>query len=110
MKVKVYYNLHKHCFSVQHKGIVIAHRDIVYIKNATFNVREAGRQKVLREGRKNVHAYVVGEWVDACEVTGETVTYDPYKYSTFVRKLYGVPIYNASLVRLENRRITAYCS
>jgi len=107
MKVKVYYNLHKHCFSVQHKGIIIAHRDIVCIKNATFTVREAGRQKVLREGRKNVHAYVVGEWVDACEVVGEAVTYNPYKYSTFVRKLNEIPIYNALLVRLENRHITA---
>ena len=65
MRVFVYFNLHKKCLSVkalegESKGRVIAHADSVELVNATFKVSQAGRQRVLRERRKNVHAGVVG--------------------------------------------------
>ena len=107
MKVKVYYNLHKHCFSVQHKGLVIAHKDIVCLENAVFKVSEKGRQRVLATKRKNVHAFVVGDWIPDCEVAGVGVTYNPYKYSTFVRIDDLTPVCRSSKVRLENRNVTA---
>jgi hypothetical protein len=101
MKVFVYFNLHKKCFSVkalegERKGRVIAHKDEILIYKPTFKVSEAGRQRVLREKRKNVHAGVVGEWLynpfDAATIfliqqsSGAAVMYNPYKYDSFVYK------------------------
>ena len=60
MKVEIYYNLHKNVFSVRHKGRVIQHTSMAVIKDAEYVVRPAGRAKVLREGKKNVHAFVRG--------------------------------------------------
>jgi hypothetical protein len=60
MRVEVYYNLHKKCFSIRHKGIVISHANTVKLADVTFVVRKAGRERVLREKKKNVHAFVRG--------------------------------------------------
>ena len=117
MKVFVYFNLHRKCFSIKalegkNKGRVVAHRDDVLLFDATFKVSEAGRQRVLRERKKNVHAGVVGQWDDAVDVTydrvlryGQAITYNPYKYDTFVH-LYGEhPCKTGRLVALS---VTTY--
>ena len=67
MKVFVYFNLHRKLFSVKalegpDKGKVIGHTTYLWLKDVTFKVSEAGRQRVLREKRKNVHAGVVGNF------------------------------------------------
>jgi hypothetical protein len=121
MKVYVYFNLHRKCFSIKalegpKKGRVVAHRDKVLLYGGTFKVSEAGRQRVLRERKKNVHAGVVGEWVGSVDdeltierivYNGTPITYNPYKYNTFVH-LYGEhPISTGRLVALtvnENKR------
>lgn len=107
MKVKVYFNLRKKLFSIQHKGLVIAHKDKVMLKNAQFKVNESGRQRVLKEKRKNVHAFVTGEWCDYLEevIDSQEVTYNPYKYSSFVFKNDLTPIDKADKVWLNNRTI-----
>lgn len=107
MKVFVYFNLHKKCFSIKalegsNKGKVIAHRNNVVVYCPTFKVSEAGRQRVLREKKKNVHAGVVGQWlggnyddrtVELIQAsTGAFVTYNPYKYSTFVYRSTELPV------------------
>ena len=61
----VYYNLHKHVWSIKalegsQKGRVIGHSDHVLLRYASGKVSEAGRQRVLRDKRKNVHAGIVG--------------------------------------------------
>lgn len=96
MKVAVYFNLHKDVFSLQSRdkdtyGRVIGHREQVLLKNAKFVVRQGGRDKVLKEKRKNVHAYVVGEIVNTfpsgdVSVLEFPVTYNPYKYDSFVKR------------------------
>lgn len=107
MKVKVYFNLRKKLFSIQHKGLVIAHKDKVMLTNAQFKVNESGRQRVLKEKRKNVHAFVIGEWSDYLEevIDAQEVTYNPYKYSSFVFKNDLTPIDKADKVWLNNRTI-----
>lgn len=104
MKVFIYFNLHKKLFSVKalegkDKGRVVAHVDSAMVYGATFKVSEAGRQRVLREKRKNVHAGVVGEWFGGGQLlaghlarTATPITYNPYKYSTFVNKLTEAPV------------------
>jgi hypothetical protein len=56
----VYRNLHRQCWSVRLRGKVIAHESEVWVWHAQFKVSEPGRQRVLRERRKNVHAFVCG--------------------------------------------------
>jgi len=121
MKVFVYFNLHRKCFSIKalegpNKGRVVAHRDDVLLFDGTFKVSEAGRQRVLRERKKNVHAGVVGQWDNTGIDTsthdrvlryGSAITYNPYKYDSFVH-LYGEhPCKTGRLVALtvsENKR------
>lgn len=66
MKAFVYWNLHKNVWSVkatsgEFKGKVVAHSERVTLFNATPKVSEAGRVRVIKEQRKNVHAGIVGE-------------------------------------------------
>lgn len=113
MQVRVYWNLHRACWSVQDARTrrVIGHANQLLIREARFTVSEAGRQRVLRERKKNVHAFVVGEleaaiWSDtkdwrepmAWEIdpkgnnayrklanrAGTVVTYNPFKGPYFV--------------------------
>jgi len=115
MRVFVYFNLHKKCFSIKalegdRKGLVIAHRDVVVLENCKFKVSEAGRQRVLREKRKNVHAGVTGEWTESVRdnadfehlsIMGRQVTYNPYKYASFVIKVPEQPIGFADVVAMK---------
>jgi hypothetical protein len=112
-RVMVYYNLHKHTFSVTYKGKVVLHADYVKLKDVEFRVRPTGKEKVRREKSKNVHAFVIGDLVDYCEYPCEktpqekdskVVTYDPYKYDSFVYKSDETPIYNAKEVEMINKK------
>ena len=82
--VEVYKNLHRNCWSVRQKGIVRFHTYAIALKQCQFKVSESGRQRVLREKRKNVHAFIKGMVTRKGDrVKGDKVTYDPYKMSTF---------------------------
>lgn len=61
MRVKVYRNLHKECYSIQARGLVVAHADNVTLMSVNFVVQPAGRQRVLDTKKKNVHAFAVGD-------------------------------------------------
>src|SRR5688572_10692765 len=86
MKVFVYYNLRRKCWSIRCKGKVIGHSDKVGLLDCKLKVSEAGRQRVLREKRKNVHAGIEGivcDWLDdgTCDIP---LRYNPYTSSHFV--------------------------
>lgn len=111
MKVRVYYNLHKHKWSVQKyipgKGWRIDHHaDSLLLTNAQFKVYDKGREKARREKKKNVHAYVIGEYCGEynhdCPISKQ-VYYNPYKVEQFT--LDDKPIYKAQFVWMENRRV-----
>jgi hypothetical protein len=63
-RVRVYRNLNKNCWSIQLNGLVVAHATTVKLKNVWFSVRRSGYERFQREGRKNVHAFVIGELVE----------------------------------------------
>lgn len=95
MKVFVYYNLHRKLWSIRAlegpmRGRVVAHRGALLLRGVTPKVSQAGRERVIREGRKNVHAGLVGIWDDNVPwVHGgpcSTITYNPYRYTGFVHK------------------------
>lgn len=102
IRVWVYWNLHKKCFSVQHQNKVIMHTDQIILFDAEFRVRESGRQRVLREKCKTVHAFIIGIYdldntidIGVCQ---HKITYNPYKYNTFVFSDTEESVYNADLV------------
>ena len=112
-KVMVHYNLHKHTFSVTYKSRVIMNADYVKLTNVEFRVRQGGKNKVREEKNKNVHAFVIGELVNYCKYPCENipqesndniVTYDPYKYDSFVYKSTEQPIYGAKEVDMINQK------
>ena len=95
MKVFVYWNLHKDMWSVKalegpSKGRVIHRLQSVVLSDVEGKVSEAGRQRVLRERKKNVHAGMVGYltegelYKDHIRSIGDRITYNPYKYESFV--------------------------
>lgn len=112
MKVFVYFNLHKKVWSVkalegERKGRVIQHAVELKLRDVTFKVSEAGRQRVLAEKRKNVHAGVVGYIADdISEFTmHQQVSYNPYKAGHFYNKASGEPVYKAPAVYMASRMV-----
>ena len=86
-RVYVYFNLHKKVWSVRQGGKVVAHTKHIMLKDARFLVGQAGRKKVLREKKKNVHAGVSGYVVERVPNIPDfctTVHYNPYKDKTFI--------------------------
>ena len=124
-KVEVYRNLHKKCWSVRWHGRVIKHVDEIHLENVDLVVQPAGREKVLREKRKNVHAFAKGEvassiqyllegWkltndnylVKEKEVTpynATQVVYNPYKHNSFVYADSEEPIFHAERIYLTKK-------
>lgn len=101
MAVDVYWNTRRGCYSVRAGGRVIEHTDQVVLRDVRFVVSAAGRARVLREQRKNVHAVVRGTRV-AGRVVGPPacrVTYNPYKHATFVATNSGAAVYGAAYAR-----------
>ena len=88
MMVQVYRNLHKDKWSVRYKGKIIKHLDELVLFKCEFRVQPAGRAKVLKEKRKNVHAYVSGELTDFnnTQICIVPASYNPYKFDYFYKK------------------------
>jgi hypothetical protein len=117
MRVFVYWNLHRNLWSVKalegpHKGLVVAHRESLTIEGAAPRVSQRGRDRVLREGRKNVHAGIVGYVSPFDTPEGATewpqATYNPYKGPCFVHKggpLEGEPWAGAPVVYMGHKRV-----
>ena len=61
MKVEVYKNLRKQCYSVRQKGKVIGYALVLAMSNVDFVVQQGGRKRVLESGQKNVHAFLRGD-------------------------------------------------
>ncbi len=71
---------------------------------------EAGRQRVLAEKRKNVHAGVVGQWEPYEQDYDTVVSYNPYKYEHFYKKSNDEAVYTADVVAFKDRAVTMQCS
>jgi len=112
-EVFVYWNLHKKLFSVRDvkSGLVVAHKDTVVLDNVTFKVSEAGRQRVLREQRKNVHAGLQGVYAgdtsdEAPKYYDGVAKYNPYKYDSFVDHMHNFKLKKAKSVMMFTREAT----
>ncbi len=112
--VDVYFNLHKKVWSVRDRKtrLVVAHLDGLVLSGVTFRVSAAGNARVRSEGRKNVHAFARGTVVathaaECHDLLAVQVTYNPWKYTTFVVQGTEVPIFNAETAWLNGRSVLA---
>ena len=66
-KVRVYWNLHKHIWSIVSckSGLVIDYMKYLTLFDAKFVVWLSGQKRVREEGKKNVHAFAVGYLMDS---------------------------------------------
>lgn len=116
MRVEVYKNLHKNCWSVRdlETGRVVLHASSVFIEAPRFVVQPAGRRRVLEEQRKNVHAFVRGNLIGYDTVPSQVVavlgyqnwnqaTYNPYRFESFVDNSSLAPLETASYAVLDDR-------
>jgi hypothetical protein len=112
-KYYIYFNIHKKCYSVKLRGKVIQHFDNAVVAVPEFRVSAAGRERVRREQKKAVHAYIVTDdivflqlaapafrqFLVACGLQAfvaikKTAHYNPYKNESFVDND-GNALYNA---------------
>lgn len=110
MRVFAYRNLHRACWSLKaldgaDKGRVVGHADHVTLWGCGLVVNEAGRQRVLREQKKNVHAGVVGLVTNGVnllphDAPARKVSYNPYRAGTFT--VNDVPVTVADYVRMAD--------
>lgn len=128
MKAFIYYNLQSAKWSIkaldgEFKGLVIGHADGVQLKDCIFKVSEKGRQRVIKEQRKNVHAGIEGELTQVLNFiprkpvklpTGwkprgiwcTRVGYNPYMFSTFVvRSDWSKQVHSAQHVVLQDKKV-----
>lgn len=140
MRVEVFFNLHNGLWSVRalsgtYKGRVVGHAHTVLIRDARFVVQAGGRERVLREGRKHVHAFVRGDleavkWSNKANAMlpkgsaawmtwtrddtryaryaverASEVTYNPYFYKTFVDRHALTPVFSAPMAYLGSDRV-----
>ena len=85
--VRVYRNLHRQCLSIK-QGVVRCHTNYIFLTNVTYPVNTRVRDRVRKERKKEVHAYVMGyvsspRLVDDVKLLG-TVSYNPYVNDRFV--------------------------
>lgn len=107
-KFSVYWNIRKNIFSVRGQdGIVKRYEEHIRMKDVEFRVSDSGRRRVLKTGQKNVHAVVKGEilkgGIGASMRGWKRVTYNPFKYESFVTSSDGMPIYGAQDVMMAIR-------
>lgn len=89
--VFVYRNLHRNEWSIRacdgpHKGQIVGHAAHLVLDFARWRVNELGRQRVIRDNAKNVHAGVFGTLADiepTESVVWERVSYNPYSDKHF---------------------------
>lgn len=103
-KYYIYRNLRTGGFSLRHRGIVVDHQEEFLAENIEFKVQESGRQRVVFEQRKNVHAFVVAEkYKKIRKSTVDNlvkVSYNPYTQQHFCYK--GKEIHQARSVIFKN--------
>ena len=111
--VKVYLNWNKgtDIYSIVDtaSGLVVAYSNNITLTDCKFHVSESGRQRVHRDQRKNVHAYIVGT-LHAVDVGKPSdlpmeVFYDPYKTDLFRLMETGEPVATARRGHCSNRRV-----
>ncbi len=120
MLVRVYYNIRKKCLSVMDKSTrrVIKHVQGISLSNVKFIVSKKGVERIRRRRQKAVVAFVEGTvaaWhanpdCATCKAQRDVgiVTFNPYKWDTFIFKQTGVKIDSCDYATIDGGIIRAY--
>ncbi|BBI31155.1 hypothetical protein [Cohnella abietis] len=110
--ILIAYHLYKRCFSIRNANTrkVIGYTDRIVICNVRFLVSLSGRERVLRENKKNVHAYVKGEYAELQNISiddGDVrqAYYNPYFTPAFVDRITIEPIQCADMAICEDGKV-----
>ena len=79
----------------------------VGLRNTTFIVQPAGPQRVRSSGKKDVHAWVRGTLTDVTDIEGQCtkeVTYNAYKFSSFVFRESEIGVDSADMVAFSFKK------
>lgn len=113
--VRVYYNKNAKNYTVQDhiKGVgwrkLLSTEDIL-LHDVTFKVSEAGRQRCIKQGKRNVHAYAEGTLIRldrmayAQFIGWSHVSYNPYEGGEFIAD--SQPLYGAASVSFSTKHAT----
>ena len=76
-------------FSTKHRGLVIARFDAAILMNVDLKVSVRGRERAIRTGTRNVHAFAVSDMMplptNAFDVSKFTqIKYNPFKSEHFL--------------------------
>lgn len=113
--VRVFRNWKHGCYNIMQEGRLRASATEVRLGDVEFRVRESGRQRMLRERQRNVHAFAIGrllDWVHPDEqrrlgpLGGRAAFYDPYRFASFVDAGTCAPITTAALAQLDEGGLT----
>lgn len=108
LKVDVYRNLNNGRMSLRHKGKVIGHVTDCIIQCVTFHVSESGRQRVIRDKRKNVHAWgkgiLIAQFDDSVRCPIQ-LGYDPYTNDSFVKRGTIIPIHKCNFLVVRHNQV-----
>jgi hypothetical protein len=94
-------------------GLVLGHASNLLLSGCKFNVNQRGRERVLKERKKNVHAYVEGHFGiihagdDRIFSEGTKIQYNPYTNSYFEMVDCGEPIVEANIVWIDEGLVVA---
>lgn len=107
--VEIYFNLHKKLFSIRDPKtkLVLAHGNNIVLKDPIFVVNEKERQKVIRDKRKNVHAFVKGEFIGLSENESfiKEIYYNPYEVSQFMVEDLTASVFKFEKVLFSNKKV-----
>ena len=75
-------------YSIKQNGLVIGHTNELILWNVEFKVSKSGRARVIKEERKNVHAYAKGMISQTTHeediIFDKKIIYNPYLSENFL--------------------------
>jgi hypothetical protein len=112
LQTKIYRNLGNGLMSltqqINKSWILVGHTDSVAIEYPKFYVSEAGRQRVLKDRRKNVHAWATGRLLPSTGLvlpSLKQVYYCPYTQPNFTWLDSKEPIASADLLVVIDNQV-----
>lgn len=107
--MKVYWNSTRKIWSCVEHGRVRSYATELDLEDCKFRVSQAGRKRVVATGKKNVHAFVIGDLpgdpgrctYQSDRVSWVRVRYNPYSMDNFIRTDTGEAVFVASRVFMD---------
>lgn len=110
--IRIYRNLNNGTMSVQAKEgkswKVVGHVTEAIVSGVVFKIQEGGRQRVIRDQCKNVHAWGEGvllSRVDESILAPIPLGYNPYTDSTFLQRGTQHPIHTCKYLVVRNNLV-----